>query len=283
MGIFSALGSLFGGPTGGMIGGIGDALLGRDDAREQNANTIQEAEKSRAWQQQMRQTAYQDTVSDLSKAGLSPMLAFSNGPTSASSAPQAGQLSNKGLSSAQTTAASAQAEYTTAQTENARAQTDLINAQTAKTEAEIAQVTTSTTNVAQQTENLKRQLGEIDARIGDLLESKNLKTQQGWTEANRRNLMDAQRELANIDKALRNAQITNTEAATATQRVITQLKKLEIPGLTNDAEFEIFTNTGKGSAVRHVGETANAAKKVIEAATPTFKIFRDKPSPAKRK
>ena len=268
MGIFSSLGSLFGGPTGGIIGGIGDALLGREDADDQNkANSI-EAEKAREWQRSMRQTAYQDTTQDLVKAGLNPMLAFSNGATSAGSANQAAPMQNKGLSSAQQAQASAQAENTAAAIENTKAQTELIKAQAAKTNKEVELVSTSTTNVAQQTENLKRQLGEIDARIGDLLESKTLKANQGWTEANRRNLMDAQRELANIQGKLANGQLTNVEAQTETQRVLTQLKKLEIPGMTNNAEFEIFTSTGKGNAVRHVGEAANTAGKIVDIFKP---------------
>ncbi len=40
-----------------------------------------EAANERAWAQNMRQTAYQDTIADMKKAGLNPILAAMNGPT----------------------------------------------------------------------------------------------------------------------------------------------------------------------------------------------------------
>lgn len=90
MGLFSGIGSFFG-PIGTVLGGIGDDLLGRDDA--ENANTTAYAQ-----QRQLRQTAYQDTTQDLQKAGLNPMLAYSNGATSAAAGPP---VLNKGLQSSQ--------------------------------------------------------------------------------------------------------------------------------------------------------------------------------------
>lgn len=264
MGIFGGLGSVIFGPLGGAIGGAADSLLARDDAQEANSANVANART-------MRQTAYQDTVQDLQAAGLNPMLAYSNGPTSGNMPP----MQNKGLQAAQTTSAQSagelaekQKDQVTAATANTNAQTALLDAQRRKVEAEIPQVTTSTANIAQQTENLKRQLGEIDARIADLLESKTLKYNQGLTEANRRNLMDAQNELAKIQGKLANGQLTNVEAQTETQRVMTQLRKLEIPGMTNNAEFEIFTSTGKGNAVRHVGEAAKTVNSVVDIFRP---------------
>lgn len=54
-----------------------------------------EAETNRAWQREMRQTAYQDTVKDLIKAGINPILAAQLGATGLSG----GSMASAGLPS----------------------------------------------------------------------------------------------------------------------------------------------------------------------------------------
>jgi hypothetical protein len=54
-----------------------------------------EAETNRAWQREMRQTAYQDTVKDMVKAGINPILAAQLGATGLSG----GSTASAGLAS----------------------------------------------------------------------------------------------------------------------------------------------------------------------------------------
>lgn len=238
MGLFSSIGSFFGGPLGGLVGDIFDDSRDRKDAENANSATAAQSQAQRDWQEKMRGSAYQATVSDLQQAGLNPMLAYSNGPTSAGTGANSAPMQNKGLQASQTSAQSAQSQNIKADTVNKQAQTEQIEAQTRLIESQIGNTTASTGQITQQTENLKAQLPEIQARIGQLLENKQLQYQQGLTEIDKRNLMNAQQDLAKIEYSLKGSQITYTEAQTATQKVLTKLRSLDIPGAENTAKWE---------------------------------------------
>lgn len=61
-----------------------DKILERNDARvrEQNDFNASEARKNRKFQEYMSNTAYQRAVEDMKKAGINPIMAFSNGGAS---------------------------------------------------------------------------------------------------------------------------------------------------------------------------------------------------------
>lgn len=220
MGLFSGIGSFFG-PIGTVLGGIGDDLLGRDDA--QNAN-----QTAYAQQRELRQTAYQDTTQDLQKAGLNPMLAFSNGATSAAAGPP---VLNKGLASTQQNSAGAAIENTKADTVNKQAQTEQINAETRLINAQTQNTATGTGKIAQETANLQEDIRRILAQTENLHSNTRLQTDQA-------ELARYQSALAKTQQQLTAGTINYQEAQKQLVEIQTKLARLEVPGKENQAEFE---------------------------------------------
>lgn len=238
MGLFSGLGSFFG-PVGSILGGIGDDILGRDDAQEANTTAY-------AQQRQLRQTAYQDTTQDLQKAGLNPMLAFSNGATSAAAGPP---VLNKGLASTQQTSASAAMENTKADTVNKQAQTEQINAQTRLINAQTQNTTTGTGKIAQETSNLQEDIRRIAAQAENLQNDSRLKVDQA-------ELARYQSALAKTQQQLTAGTINYQEAQKQLVEIQTKLQRLEVPGKENQAEFE----NKLGDAARAGGAAGSIVK-----------------------
>lgn len=81
-------------------------------ARKYNSD---EAAKERAWAQQMRKTAYQDTVKDLQEAGLNPILAASRGATELGTGAAASASTGGGAAQAAQTASIPSAHAASAQ------------------------------------------------------------------------------------------------------------------------------------------------------------------------
>lgn len=86
-GVLGAMGGLAGplGFVGNLIGGIMQNDANRDIADKNNAMSQSNAREQMAFQEKMSNTSYQRGMEDMRKAGLNPMLAFSQGGASAPS------------------------------------------------------------------------------------------------------------------------------------------------------------------------------------------------------
>lgn len=269
MGLFSSIGSLFG-PIGTAAGAVGDTLLARDDAEKANTANVAQAQEQRAWQEKMRGNAYQATVSDLQAAGLNPMLAYSNGPTSAGSGANSAPMQNKGLQASQTTAASAQAQNIEADTVNKRAQTEQIDAQTQLIRAQTENTVSGTGQIGAQTDSLRTGINKAEHEIEQIKAQTGQYKQMTLTEKERTLLTEVQKDLEFVRTQHEQKKIDNTEAATQTQRLINKLKGLEIPGAENEAEWA----TAMGNAERAAGLAGTAARAVGGTVHSAQKIFR---------
>nr|QJB19481.1 MAG: DNA pilot protein [Microvirus sp.] len=143
MGLLSSLSPLIGagagyflGPAGGLAAGAGigsaiGGLLGQDEANSSNA---QQAQINRDFQERMSSTSYQRGVEDMKKAGLNPMLAYSQGGASTPGGSVSSPMINKvgaGVSSGQQAMSTmSQLQMNQAQIESVRAATDKVRAET---------------------------------------------------------------------------------------------------------------------------------------------------------
>lgn len=253
MGLFSGIGSFFGGPIGGLLGGIGDDILGRDDAQQANTTAYQQ-------QRELRQTAYQDTTADLQKAGLNPMLAYSNGATSAAAGPP---VLNKGASSAQQNSAQASTQNINADTALKLAQARLTSAQEAKTVDEKNAIPQNMALQASTVEKQQQETSNLKQEIQRIKQSSDLMGKQANTEESKRALNEALIELNSVQKRLQEGTISLQAAQTEQTNVVTKLRKLEIPGAENLADYEKLFDSGGGNTVKATGAVINTVRKVL--------------------
>lgn len=116
-----------------IIQGVGTAVggaLGYLGAKEANKMSYKIAQEQMGFQERMSNTAYQRTMADMEKAGLNPILAFSQGGASSpggASAPvqnELGALANSAVDSAR---AMAELKNLRAQNEKLKSETRLTN------------------------------------------------------------------------------------------------------------------------------------------------------------
>lgn len=134
--------SMFGGMGGALGSGLVGGALGYFSADQANREARHVADKQMQFQERMSSTSYQRAVDDMQKAGLNPMLAYTQGgaSTPAGSAAPVAQKLGPAVSSALAAATQmANVENIKAGTDKQKAETALTKATTPGTEASSAE------------------------------------------------------------------------------------------------------------------------------------------------
>jgi len=185
---------MFGGISLGGIIGAGLGLVGQQQTNRANIDIAQQASAASAamsreqmdFQERMRETQYQTAIQDMQKAGLNPMLAYSQGgagtPSGAMgqvSTAKVGNAIGSALQGYQTMAMNnADLDLKDATTKGTTAQTIKTEADTIKTAADIGYTLENTKLNQQQKSNLEEALKKISQEIVNLRASEKLTTAQ---------------------------------------------------------------------------------------------------------
>lgn len=201
--------------------------------RRQEMFNEKESNLNRSWQESMSNTSYQRAVADMKKAGLNPMLAYSQGGAhtgSGSAASVAGGGSPTASSGAASSGSAPRAEVPNVQRVpiesignsaldmlSKKAAIDNVEADTAKKREETTSIPKTRDEIIQRTELLREQiktqfqqtLTEADRRR--LIQAQQLLTEattdftgkQSATESNRADLVKAQTAIAGVEKVLK--------------------------------------------------------------------------------
>lgn len=171
--MFSVLGSFFG-PVGTAIGGVIDKNIAdnRADNKQQDAEqfALASAQANRDFQERMSSTSYQRGMADMRKAGLNPMLAFSQG----------GASSPGGTAAAFPGAISPAYQQASAAATSAGAST--VSAEASMKQATVAENISEPTiaRIKQEVNNLKSTDLQIKATVDNLLEQRQNLIKEGY-------------------------------------------------------------------------------------------------------
>jgi hypothetical protein len=162
-----------GGAVGGVLGFIGQQQTNQknwDIAQAANAASAEQARAQMNFQERMRETQYQTAVEDMKKAGLNPMLAYSQGGAGTPSGAM-GQVSTAKVGN---TLASAVQGYqsmamTNAELDQKDALTQNTSAATLKTEADTIQTAVNIQKILADTELSKQQYINMQEMLNKLI------------------------------------------------------------------------------------------------------------------
>lgn len=282
MGFFSGIANIAGAvATATGNPGIGAGLsalggyLGQQDTNSANAAQFAQAN---AFTKEMYQNRYQWQVQDLQKAGLNPMLAYTNGaPTVSSSSPIAMQnpsdAANRSLETNNATSLNrAVVEKTQADTTaskavalNQQTQASLNSAQEAKVKVDTALSEANADNVKADTYLKSFQTALISAQQ-DLAAAQASKNYQDIQESKAR--------IEQIQSSIRqiSADILMKNSLTALYDIRRTAESFSLNGLRNQSEFD-SSDYGKSMPfLRAVGENANSAAGALSKVNPIANI-----------
>jgi hypothetical protein len=232
----------------GLAGSLGSSLLGglfgNSAQSAANKTNIMLQREQRTWEEKMSNTSWQRAVADMQKAGMNPMLAFSQGGASTPNVSAATvqpvdalakQISNMGNNAL----LALQANNVQANTAKTVADTEYVKAQTPG-----AQVTSANAKQRQALE-----MEEINYRISNTLQTMHLNEQE---ERKLRELIPTLVQQAQADLA-------RTQQATSSAKTEQELAGYKIPSAK--AEAEVWEKLGAMGRGANVG--ANALQQVI--------------------
>lgn len=198
-GITKAIGSISGGDWLRAGGSLLSGFMGREGQEETNEQQIALAREQMDFQRDMSSSAYQRAVTDMKKAGLSPMLAYQQGgaSTPGGAMPVIGNKTAAGMSSAATAAAIGN---TVADTGVKRSQIDLNRNLAEQAREQAMLLNTQNINTGQQTVNLKQQIEVMEKTIDKLqAERDNIRTETERRAFDVKYLMPAQLQLMRLE------------------------------------------------------------------------------------
>jgi len=183
------LGSAVSGLAGGVLGFIGQQQTNQknwDISQAANAASAAQAQAQMDFQERMRQTQYQTAIEDMKKAGLNPMLAYSQGgagvPTGSMGSVSTAKMENAlgaGVQGYQALASnSADLDLKASQTTATTAQAIKTEADTIQTKALTLKAAEDTALSTQQKTNLEAQIRKLDEEIMNLRSTRGLTNAQ---------------------------------------------------------------------------------------------------------